>query len=57
MQFISNAYADFPVHSTFQCQSCQKMVNTTNYLLTVVKAVGKLFRFILEGLGSSGGGG
>jgi hypothetical protein len=56
-KFMANAYSDFPVRSTYQCQSCQNMVHATNYMLTIIKTFGKLLRFILEGLGYSGGGG
>ncbi len=58
MEFIENRCKDFPVHSTFRCQSCGAMTVTNNYVLTVIKIFRWVGRGILEiSKGWYGGGG
>jgi hypothetical protein len=57
MAFVANEHQKLPVRSTYQCPACQYTVRTTNYVLTVVYAFGRLLRLGLEVLKSFGGGG
>lgn len=47
-KFIVNRYRDFPVHSIYQCQSCQKELEVNNYVLTIVYALWKLLKGLLS---------